>query len=259
MSFGSQTHRGCSSITHNREVAVTPGETSLSRWSITENECDGQDPRTEYGLQNCQPVDEPMRGEIHRKMPRLHNFAVAVMSWTISGIADGMAAYGQAMYPPIYFDSVGIGTDDNSAAPGHVPSRHDHADDMAITFCSHANQADFGDQAGAVTQEPRTGVSAPVFEHSSRSIPLPAERHGWRVRIWSQLAGLASRLRREWEIRQETTDLDALDDRALKDIGLSRYDTVHLARNRRRIVTLLYGSQDSSGRIGGEQGPRQVL
>jgi uncharacterized protein YjiS (DUF1127 family) len=61
----------------------------------------------------------------------------------------------------------------------------------------------------------------------------PADFAGWRARIVSIVAGLWSRMLCEREIRRLTAAWQAVDDRTLKDIGISRYEITY-ARDARR-------------------------
>lgn len=54
--------------------------------------------------------------------------------------------------------------------------------------------------------------------------PLPSSGPAWATSLMSLLAALWQRVRREQEIRRGRAALEALDDRALKDIGVSRHE-----------------------------------
>jgi uncharacterized protein YjiS (DUF1127 family) len=53
---------------------------------------------------------------------------------------------------------------------------------------------------------------------------------GWRLSVRRRLAALAARVRHYRQVQHERTQLRALSDRDLRDIGISRYDALREAR-----------------------------
>src|SRR6202048_3061702 len=81
-----------------------------------------------------------------------------------------------------------------------------------------------------VSRQTRSSAAALVkTEHLERSERTHAAVAGWSPSIASFLASLRSRIRCGRDSRLTIAKLRALDDRRLRDIGISRYDIEHLA------------------------------
>jgi uncharacterized protein YjiS (DUF1127 family) len=84
--------------------------------------------------------------------------------------------------------------------------------------------------------DPNGPQSAPfTSEHSGRSMPNTAVRHGRGWGVFPKLVGFASRLHHRWKIRQTIIYADDIDDRTLKDIGVTRYELRHAAKHGRQL------------------------
>ncbi len=60
-------------------------------------------------------------------------------------------------------------------------------------------------------------------------IPARAQAHGYAIRWQAKLNSLVARLWLCRDIRRERAQLRALNDRELRDIGITRYDALHEA------------------------------
>jgi uncharacterized protein YjiS (DUF1127 family) len=86
------------------------------------------------------------------------------------------------------------------------------------------------------TADPNGPESVPfTSEHSRRSMPNTAVRHGRGWGVFPKLVGFASRLHHRWKIRQTIIYADDIDDRTLKDIGVTRYELRHAAKHGRQL------------------------
>jgi len=150
------------------------------------------------------------------------NLLVAVVTWVIKETLDGCAAYAEAMY--------GVPFSSELAEPGHaeIPPRQapKHLSLVAID-----PRDDFGSRAhpAAFVIPELPGVEA---------LARPGKRRGmlsrWRTSLGIFIVAFGCRVRLALERRQAIAELRALDDRALRDIGLSASDVEYFARNGRR-------------------------
>ena len=72
---------------------------------------------------------------------------------------------------------------------------------------------------------------------AAKDVTMRAERSSvpiWLSRCLSRVATLTSQVRREGQLRRASAELAALDDRALRDIGIMRHEIDHFVRGRRR-------------------------
>jgi uncharacterized protein YjiS (DUF1127 family) len=124
------------------------------------------------------------------------------MSRLVVFAVEGLAAYAEAMYPS--FAKPGEFIDDQELDRNSLRCRHtqnDHGSGAPWLNASHS----------------------PTSGNSKRSARAQTASPGWSARITSPVARFWSRMRRELGARQRITHLEALDDRTLKDIGISRY------------------------------------
>jgi len=132
------------------------------------------------------------------------NLLFAVMSWTIAQAVAGCAAYAQAMNP--------ISEPDE---------RIDH----------RPPTGEF-DGPGQTQPSPRARSSATAVPagYIARTEAARTNSPAWGTSVRSLLAGFQSRIRRGHRRRLAIMELRALDDRSLRDIGISRCDIEYLAR-----------------------------
>jgi uncharacterized protein YjiS (DUF1127 family) len=132
-------------------------------------------------------------------------FLLAFMSWTMAEVLAGCAAYAQAMYPcAIEDESVGQGDQGNPSGAKSVRGSPSRRTESTVTF--------------------------PVaVEHVVRSEAPGAASPGWSASITSLPGKLWSRARAVRDRRLAMAELRSLDDRALRDIGISRCDIEYFA------------------------------
>jgi uncharacterized protein YjiS (DUF1127 family) len=97
-----------------------------------------------------------------------------------------------------------------------VKERTGHPDPFGATHAGHRGPTQVRSVAERAGTEPTDLAGRPI----------------WRISVTSILAGLWSRMRHNREIRRIRAAWDTIDDRTLKDIGVSRYE-LERARNRR--------------------------
>jgi uncharacterized protein YjiS (DUF1127 family) len=161
------------------------------------------------------------------------NFLLTVVSWTFAQALAGCAAYGEAMYPG--FVGAGEPVDQRDPARG-TPSEHGNPNQLQSRTSSLseispiANDGIRGRAPFLVSRQTRSSAAALVkTEHFERSERTHAAVAGWSTSIASFLASLRSRIRCGRDSRLTIAKLRALDDRRLRDIGISRSDIEHLA------------------------------
>jgi uncharacterized protein YjiS (DUF1127 family) len=139
-------------------------------------------------------------------------FLLAFMSWTVGEVLAGCAAYAQAMYPCYVEDELvgqgDVGQGDSGNPLGVKP---------VLRSSSRRNEA-------AVT------VSVAV-EYTVRSEAPGVASRGWSASITSPAGKLWSRVRAIRDRRLAMAELRSLDDRALRDIGICRFDIECFARH----------------------------
>jgi uncharacterized protein YjiS (DUF1127 family) len=138
-------------------------------------------------------------------------------SWAVAELIAGFAAYAEAMYsPPASKALVPIETQVTDASLGAKPSRK--------LMMMQVNGS-----AGCSIQV-RSGT---------RTAALPTEWHGhgarahtnWLVSLWRIVSAWWSSMRQAVERRRAIAELRALDDRALRDIGVYRCHIEQIARH----------------------------
>jgi uncharacterized protein YjiS (DUF1127 family) len=153
-----------------------------------------------------------VNGVSHFAEHTLPNFLVAVFSWIITETLAGCTAYAESLYPmPPAPETV-------EAAPDETPRRRT-ADRLSLVSI-HA-------RLGVESCEQPT--LAPMLDPTNAgSLAQPERRPStlWRYRsaLGIFTAACASRVGRARARRQAIAELHALDDRSLRDIGLSASD-----------------------------------
>jgi uncharacterized protein YjiS (DUF1127 family) len=146
----------------------------------------------------------------------LPNLMVAVFSWIITETLAGCTAYAESLYPiPPVPEAV-------EAAPDEAPRRR-AADHLSLVSI-HA-------RLGVVSGEQPT--LAPALDPTEGNSFAPAERQPgalWRrcSALGMFIAACALRIRRARARRQAIAELRGLDDRSLRDIGLSASDIEYI-------------------------------
>ena len=161
------------------------------------------------------------------------NFLLTVVSWTFAQALAGCAAYGEAMYPG--FVGTGEPVDQRDPVRGtqseHGNSNQPQSRTSGLSeISSIANDEIRGRRPFLASRQTQSSSAAVVkTEHLERSEAPRAASTGWRAFITSFLARFRSRIRRGRDSRLAIAELRALDDRRLRDIGISRCDIEHPA------------------------------
>jgi uncharacterized protein YjiS (DUF1127 family) len=161
------------------------------------------------------------------------NFLLAVVSWIFAQALAGCAAYGEAMYPG--FVGMGEPADQRDPVRGALSERGKPNQLQSRTsglseISSIANDEIRGRRPFLASRQTQSSSAAVVkTEHLERSEAPRAASTGWRALITSFLARFRSRIRRGRDSRLAIAELRALDDRGLRDIGISRCDIEHPA------------------------------
>jgi uncharacterized protein YjiS (DUF1127 family) len=138
-------------------------------------------------------------------------------SWAVAELLAGFAAYAEAMYsPPAPKALVPIETQATDASRGAKPS-------------PNLMMMQVNGSAGCSNQ----------VRPSARTAALPAEWHGHGARahpnrhvsLWRIASAWWSSLRQAVERRRAIAELRALDDRALRDIGVYRCNIERIVRH----------------------------
>jgi uncharacterized protein YjiS (DUF1127 family) len=146
------------------------------------------------------------------------NLLLATTSWIIAEMFAGCAAYAEAMY------GIPLAPELAEPAPAEIPPRR--APNRLSLVSIHARD-DFANPE-------RPAYAALPAPATARALARPGERRGKLSRWRSALRGLIdachSTIRRAQARRQMIAELRELDDRSLRDIGVSRCDIEHVAR-----------------------------
>ena len=167
------------------------------------------------------------------------NWLGATLSWAVSNTMDDFALYGTAMHPQ---------TGHALVEDGYVPK-----DDKDSLHARQLNKLESSilPPAGALGPIPdrssaKERVDRPARHGPVADRPVDLERYaptkpvrdtsaGWGERVLSILAMPWRGLARAAEMHRMRTALEALDDRSLRDIGLSRHDIDVVVRYGRRF------------------------
>lgn len=141
---------------------------------------------------------------------------LGLLSWAVAEIVAGFAAYAEAMHAP-------------PAAKGPVPADTEKTDTPRGAKPSPSLMTLQANGAAERANQARPSARATAF---------PAEWHGWRLRARTDwLVSLThvaeacwSSLYRAQDRRRAIEELRGLDDRSLRDIGISRYDIEYAVR-----------------------------
>jgi uncharacterized protein YjiS (DUF1127 family) len=161
------------------------------------------------------------------------NFLLAVVSWTFAQALAGCAAYGEAMYPgfvgmaePVDQRDPVRGTPSEHGSPNQLSSRKSGPGEISST----ANDKISGRRPFLVSRQTQSGAADLVkTEYAERSEGTRAASAGSSTSDSSFIARFRSRIRGGRDRRLAITELRAFDDRALRDIGISRCEVEHLA------------------------------
>jgi uncharacterized protein YjiS (DUF1127 family) len=137
----------------------------------------------------------------------------AIASWIFTEFLDGCAAYALSMYgmpETADHEEPGEATPCGPPAPARSSSR------PALHVISACAEADI-----------RAGEKC-----AARSTPMPRPRAGWRIAIVASAVRLLSNIRDGYARDRAIAELQTMDDRSLRDIGISRADISYIAKAR---------------------------
>jgi uncharacterized protein YjiS (DUF1127 family) len=147
------------------------------------------------------------------------NLLLAIICWTIKETLDGCAAYAEALYGVPFSSEVA------EPVPAEIPPRQVPGHLSLVEI--HARN-DFGSRV-----QPASFV-IPV-QLDGETFARPGKKRGmfsrWRTALGIFIVAFGRRLRLARERRQAIAELRALDDRSLRDIGLSASDIAYIARD----------------------------
>jgi uncharacterized protein YjiS (DUF1127 family) len=133
------------------------------------------------------------------------------MPWLVACLIESFAAYGEAMSPSI--------VDNRALIDGQKLERN--------------SRTRWQDQGGHGSDVPWLNASQPrMTEAAERSARARTASPGWSAKVAASVARFWSRMRQERETRLTMTQLEALDDHTLKDIGLHRSQVESVVRHR---------------------------
>jgi uncharacterized protein YjiS (DUF1127 family) len=173
------------------------------------------------------PAAITMRAKMVKAVATLADFAgnafpnllVAIVTWVVKETLDGCAAYAEALYGVPFSSEVA------EPAPAEIPPRQAprHLSLVAI----HARD-DFASRLNPASAVIPVSVG-------DEALTRPGRKRGvlsrWRTALGIFIVAFGCRIRLARERRQAIAELRALDDRALRDIGLSASDIEYIARN----------------------------
>jgi len=148
---------------------------------------------------------------------------LAVASWIVTGMLDGCAAYALAMYgipDAIIDETCGDTKPSKPSAPPRTLSR------PALQVVSPDRERNI--TAVTILSPPDTTQARASAECAARSGQTSRARSGWRTAIAIAIP-LLSRFRTAYARHQAIAELKSLDDRSLRDIGISRADIGYVA------------------------------
>jgi uncharacterized protein YjiS (DUF1127 family) len=132
--------------------------------------------------------------------------------WIFTECLDGCAAYALSMYG--------------------IPQTADHETSRDATRCAPPAPARYASIPTLYVISADTGTDIRAGEkRAARSEPMPGPRAGWRIAIVASAVRLQSKIREGYARQRAVAELQTLDDRALRDIGISRADISAIARH----------------------------
>jgi uncharacterized protein YjiS (DUF1127 family) len=169
----------------------------------------------------------------HASPPPLANTDVprrGALSWLKECIIEGLAAYGEALYPCVI-------------EPGESVIRHDRAEDRQSPRRAHHQDRDdtlhsyemrFGFESHDPVAPYRERQYSAIGTFAPESPTPPKQQRNWfqacKAAIASSFGRYWSRMRQERKYRAMIKGLEVLDDRTLQDIGIPRGEIEYAVR-----------------------------
>ncbi|WP_024519181.1 hypothetical protein [Bradyrhizobium sp. Tv2a-2] len=170
----------------------------------------------------------------------LPSLAIAIVSWIVAETLAGCAAYARAMYPALALDDLAdpVGPKLSEPKPSEprpseprppVSGRPKNAR-PTLRVISSGNPDGTGrtkasQLLGAAQSRIDDGTDA-VLRREQKS----GARAGWRAAIIAAAIGLWSKIRQACVRRRSNADVQNLDERSRRELGVSRIDVVSIAR-----------------------------
>jgi uncharacterized protein YjiS (DUF1127 family) len=177
-------------------ITLRPSSEADTSWRAVSAAASALMTRAAAGLALCSEVAFP-------------NVLLAVLSWTFAQALAGCAAYAEAMYP------------------GLADAQSEHGNGGLVRSDMRSVAAGESGRAGSISLPRQTAPSAPAVQTESAARPEPTRS---AVSIASLIGQFRSRMRGRRERRLAIAELQALDDRSLRDIGISRSDIAYIVR-----------------------------
>jgi uncharacterized protein YjiS (DUF1127 family) len=146
--------------------------------------------------------------------------------WMLLEIVNGFICYVMVMHG-IPTDPVGDESGDSDPFASQDPSTSSSRPVLRII----AAKTDGRIRAHEAVSTPGAALSCADAKHSARSEPAPGERSRWRTAIIAPTVQLLAKIRERNGRRRAVAELQSLDDRSLRDIGISRGDIGYIARH----------------------------
>jgi uncharacterized protein YjiS (DUF1127 family) len=182
-------------------ITLRPSPEAVTSWRALSAAMSAVMTRAAAGLAVCSEAAFP-------------NVLLAVLSWTFAQALAGCAAYAEAMYPGLADAHSGYGNDGQLSH--QMPS---------------AAKDEIG-RAAAIALPRQIAPSVPAVEAESMARSEQARPAVSSVSIASLIDRFRSSMRRRRERRLAIAELQALDERSLRDIGISRSDIAYIVRHR---------------------------
>jgi uncharacterized protein YjiS (DUF1127 family) len=224
------------------QTARSPKSSAASHYALLEDRLVANERYLPRRLQHRRPSDRGQAGASEIRSRQVspvpdawwHSIPAA-MSWLLGVLIEGFAACGEAMHPGFfnYHEAELFDLDERDEAPWR--SHPVHRPSQTETSSAYGGLGGPAYEAEARDPIPqadldRSVISAPRNSEDSTQWepPLTASRH-WSAPVKSQFAKFWSRTYRGRRTRLIVRALQDLDDRTLRDIGISRCEIEYLA------------------------------
>jgi uncharacterized protein YjiS (DUF1127 family) len=144
---------------------------------------------------------------------------LAIASWMFKQALEGCAAYATAMY--------GIPADEIRDPPDRPQTEREHA----ARLVSQTSPEMSTNAKANIIWLAESGPPAPEVEFIAPPLAPHMGSSGWIASINSVVARIRSGIRRLFDRRLATAQLQSFDDRGLRDVGIYRCDIEYLTRH----------------------------